>query len=68
MSTIINTRSPYYIKKSLASAVSVVFQLKIYSGDKTTAIPGTVTYELVKNTTTPATGDPYAVFEISELN
>lgn len=67
MSTIINTRSPYYIKKSLASAVSVVFQLKIYSGDKTTAIPGTVTYELVKNTTTPATGDPYAVFEISEL-
>ena len=67
MSTIINTRSPYYIKKSLASAVSVVFQLKIYSGDKTTAIPGTVTYELIKNTTTPATGDPYAVFEISEL-
>jgi hypothetical protein len=63
---VINARSPYYIKSSATGAASVRFQIKIYSGDQT-PLPSGVQYTLIKNTTTPATGNPYAVIEISEL-
>lgn len=66
MSTIINTRSPYYIKGSASGAASVKFQLKIYSGEKS-PLPSGTDYEIIKNTTTPASGNPYAVIEVSEL-
>jgi len=66
MSTIINTRSPYYIKGSASGAASVKFQLKIYSGEKS-PLPSSTDYEIIKNTTTPASGNPYAVIEVSEL-
>jgi hypothetical protein len=66
MSTIINTRSPFYYKDGAAGAASIRFQIKIYSGDQT-PLPSGVQYTLIKNTTTPATGNPYAVIEISEL-
>ena len=67
MSTIINTRSPYYVRFSAAGAASVKINLKIYSGDQTPA-PSTINYTIIKNTNTPS-GAPYeqAVFEISEL-
>ena len=66
MSTIINARSPFYYKDSAAGAASIRFQIKIYSGDQT-PLPSGVQYTLIKNTTTPATGNPYAVIEVSEL-
>lgn len=66
MSTIINTRSPYYIKDSAVGAASVKFQIKIYSGTQS-PLPSGLQYEIIKNTTTPASGNPYAVIEISEL-
>ena len=67
MSTIINTRSPYYVRFSAAGAASVKLNIKIYTGSQTPA-PSEINYTLIKNTNIP-TGAPYeqAVFEISEL-
>ena len=67
MSSIINTRSPYYAGFSRINALSVKLNITIYSGDQSPA-PSTATYTLIKNTNQPA-GAPYeqAVFEISEL-
>ena len=67
MSSIINTRSPYYARFSRTDALSVKLNITIYTGVQGDA-PATSTYELVKNTDIP-TGAPYeqAVFEISEL-
>lgn len=66
MSSIINTRSPYYIKDSASGAGSIKFQIKIYTGDQS-PLPSEIQYELVKNTTNPASGNPYASIEISNL-
>lgn len=65
MSTIINTRSPYYLKMSRSGAVSVKVNLRIYSGLQA-SLPGTDTYSLIKNTVSGG-GTDYAIFEISEL-
>ena len=66
MSNIINTRSPFYYKDSGSGVASIKFEIKIYTGDQTPA-PSTIQYTIIKNTTTPTTGNPYAIIEISEL-
>ena len=68
MSTIINTRSPYYIKYSATSGgtlESVDVNLRIWNGDKNSP-PTAVTYQLSKEPVEIATNN-YVVFEISEL-
>ena len=65
MSTIINTRSPYYLKMDRSGAVSVKVNLRIYSGLQA-SLPATDTYSLIKNTVSGG-GTDYAIFEISEL-
>lgn len=65
MSTIINTRSPYYLKMDRLGAVSVKVNIRIYSGDKA-SLPATDTYSLIKNTVSGG-GTDYAIFEVSEL-
>ena len=65
MSTIINTRSPYYLKMDRGGAVSVKVNLRIYSGTQA-PLPSTDTYSLIKNTVSGG-GTDYAIFEISEL-
>jgi len=65
MSTIINTRSPYYLKMDRGGAVSVKVNLRIYSGLQA-SLPATDTYSLIKNTVSGG-GTDYAIFEISEL-
>lgn len=60
------TRSPYYFRATRSGALSVVLTLKIWNGDKTAPI-ASPQYNLTKNTVTPASGDPYATFEIAEL-
>ena len=67
MSTKINTRSPYYYKQSHASAARIKISIYVYEGTQTTDRPATAQYIITKDVTTPATGNPYAVFEISEL-
>ena len=66
-STIINARSPYYIKYSGQSGtlISVEIEIRIWNGLKTSP-PTDVTYLLNKFPKTEATGN-YVVFEISEL-
>ena len=66
MSTILNARSPYYIKITPAAntLTSVTMSLYIYSGVFTTAKPVTAQYTLTK---TPVAGNNYVVFEISNL-
>ena len=68
MSTIINTRSPYYIKYSATSGgtlESVDVNLRIWNGDLNSP-PTAVTYQLSKEPVEIATSN-YVVFEISEL-
>ena len=67
MSTKINTRSPYYYKQSHASAARIKISIYVYEGIQTTDRPATAQYIITKDVTTPSTGNPYAVFEISEL-
>jgi hypothetical protein len=67
MSTKINLRSPYHYKRSFASAAKIKISIYVYEGTQTTDRPATAQYVITKDVTTPTTGDPYAVFEISEL-
>jgi hypothetical protein len=66
MSTIINARSPYFIKVSPSSGTlsSASMALFIYAGTFTTDKPGSATYTISKNII--GTND-FVVFEISEL-
>ena len=66
MSTIINARSPYFIKVSPSSGTlsSTSMALYIYAGTFTTDKPGSATYTISKNII--GTND-FVVFEISEL-
>ena len=66
MSTILNARSPYYIKISPAAntLTSVTLSLYIYSGVFTTDKPASAQYTLTK---TPVGTNNYVVFEISQL-
>ena len=66
MSTILNARSPYYIKISPAAntLTSVTLSLYIYSGVFTTDKPASAQYTLTK---TPVGSNNYVVFEISQL-
>lgn len=66
MSTILNARSPYYIKISPAAntITTVTMSLYIYSGTFTTDKPASAQYTLTK---TPLTGNNYVIFEISGL-
>ena len=66
MSTIINARSPYYIKIEPTSGTlsSASMSLYIYAGVFTTAKPTDATYTITKNV---ITGNNYVIFEISEL-
>lgn len=66
MSTILNARSPYYIKITPAAntLTTVTMSLYIYSGTFTTDKPGSAQYTLTK---TPITGNNYVIFEISDL-
>lgn len=67
MSTIINTRSPYYITyNNEPLATNVEITMYIWSGVET-SVPLTSSYVISKATNTPSTGNPYASFEISEL-
>ena len=68
MSTKINIRSPFYIKKTgtVAGGTTATLNLRIWTGDETTDLPATNTYELSKTGTTDG-ANWSAVFEISEL-
>ena len=63
MSTIINTRSPYYVKVGSDPFSSVEFKLYIWTG-LTGARPATPEYTLTKS---ELDNDNYVVFELSEL-
>ncbi len=66
MSTILNARSPYYIKITPAAntITSVTMSLYIYSGTFTTDKPASPQYTLTK---TPLSGNNFVIFEISGL-
>ena len=66
MSTIINARSPYYVKVEPASGTlsSVSMALYIYSGTLTTDKPGSATYTISKDV---ITGNNYVIYEFTEL-
>lgn len=66
MSTIINARSPYFIKVSPSSGTlsSTSMALYIYAGTFTTDKPGSATYTITKDV---ITGNNFVVYEISEL-
>ena len=68
MSTKINIRSPFYIKKTgtVAGGTTATLNLRIWTGDEKTGVPSTNTYELSKTGTTDGSNWS-AVFEISEL-
>lgn len=67
MSTIINARSPYFIKFKNATntLTNVTVELKVWSGLKT-AVPTTIDYTISKKPLVEEVGN-YVVFEISEL-
>ena len=66
MSTIINARSPYYIKVEPASGTlsSASMSLYIYSGTLTTDKPASATYTIAKDIIGT---NNYVIFEITEL-
>ena len=66
MSTIINARSPYYIKVAPASGTlsSASMDLFIYSGTLTTDKPASATYTISKDI---IGSNNYVIFEITEL-
>lgn len=66
MSTIINARSPYYVKVEPSSGFlsSVEMQLFIYSGTITTDKPSTATYTITKDV---IGSNNYVIFEFTEL-
>ena len=66
MSTIINARSPYYVKVKPASGTlsSVSMALYIYSGTLTTDKPSSATYTISKDV---ITGNNYVIYEFTEL-
>lgn len=66
MSTIINARSPYYIKVEPASGTlsSASMDLFIYSGTLTTDKPASATYTISKDI---IASNNYVIFEITEL-
>lgn len=66
MSTILNARSPYYIKITPAAntITTVTMSLYIYSGTFTTDKPASAQYTLTK---TPLSGNNFVIFEISGL-
>ena len=66
MSTILNARSPYYIKIAPAAntITSVTLSLYVYSGTFTTDKPTTASYTITK---TPIGTNNYVIYEISSL-
>ena len=66
MSTILNARSPYYIKIAPAAntITSVTLSLYVYSGTFTTDKPSTASYTITK---TPIGTNNYVIYEISSL-
>lgn len=66
MSTIINSRSPYYIKiePSSGNLSSAELSLYIYSGTLTTDKPGNATYTISKD---KIGSNNYVIFEFTEL-
>ncbi len=66
MSTIINARSPYYIKVEPATGTlsSASMSLYIYSGTFTTDKPGTPQYTISKDI---IGSNNYVIYEITEL-
>jgi len=66
MSTIINARSPYYIKVEPASGTlsSASMDLFIYSGTLTTDKPASATYTIAKNIIGT---NNYVIYEVTEL-
>jgi len=66
MSTIINTRSPYYIKVKPTSGtlVSASMSLYIYSGTFTTDKPASAQYTITKNIIGT---NNYVIYEVTEL-
>ena len=64
MSTIINSRSPYYFKVSDSSLNSATVQIYIWTGQYSDRVVGNLKYTLSKQ----EVGDTnYVVFEVSEL-
>lgn len=66
MSTIINTRSPYYKTYSAALATNVEISIYMWSGLEASPVTP-AKYVISKETNVPSVGNPYAAFEISEL-
>ena len=66
MSTIINARSPYYIKTEPSSGTlsSASMELYIYSGTFTTDKPASATYTISKDV---IASNNYVIFEVTEL-
>lgn len=64
MSTIINARSPFYIKAQAPSMLSSTMYLYIYEGTKETDKPASAQFTITKNT---VSNNNYTVYEFSEL-
>lgn len=62
----INLRSPYFVIKQEANLTQVDISIYIHTGTQSATVSG-AQYTLTGTAITPATGNPYVVFDISEL-
>lgn len=62
----INLRSPYYVITQQANLTQVDMTLYIHTGTQSSTTTG-AQYSLTGTAITPASGNPYVVFDISEL-
>lgn len=62
----INLRSPYYVITQQANLTQVDIDIYIHTGTQSATVSG-AQYSLSGTAVTPDTGNPYVVFEISEL-
>lgn len=62
----INARSPYFIIKQVANLTQMDVDISTYTGTLSTDEPA-AQYSLTTTAITPATGNPYAVIDISDI-
>jgi len=62
----INLRSPYFVIKQTANLTQVDLDISTYVGTLSTDEPA-AQYSLTSGAITPATGNPYVVFDIADL-
>ena len=62
----INLRSPYFVIRQASGLTKVDLEVYIHTGAQSSTTTG-AQYTLTSTAITPASGDPYVVFDISEL-